>query len=297
MSRVEMISGPVGVAGAALKVVRVPAGDATYLEAGDGHARRVLLLHGGGLDGPALSWRLLIPELAERFHVIAPHWPGHGGSTPFGRPYTIADLGQWLMTLMDQLEIERAALSGVSMGGGAALWAALRRPERVDALIPVASYGVAARAPYHPLSYLLTKLPLNALAFAWMRRRPSALRAAVRALFADPTRVTPDLLSDVAAALEAAGGGAAFTHFQRGEMTPASLRTVFVDELAALAQPTLFIHGVRDALVPLTAAQAAADAAPNARLELLDAGHWPMREAPEAFNALVRAFLDDPGGA
>ncbi|MGF1463504.1 MAG: alpha/beta fold hydrolase [Maricaulaceae bacterium] len=57
------------------------------------------------------------------------------------------------------------------------------------------------------------------------------------------------------------------------------------------AHPTLFIHGQDDRLVPLDAAKNAAKRIPCARVEVMNAGHWPMRECPGAFNAIVLRFL------
>ncbi|MEM9168269.1 MAG: alpha/beta fold hydrolase [Pseudomonadota bacterium] len=272
--------------------VDTPSGLATFLRAGPKTSRAVILLHGGGLDSAALSWRLLIPELARAYRVIAPNWPGYGGSAAFARPYTIADIGAWLMGVLDAVEIERASFLGISMGGGAALWAAVNRPARVDAIIPVGAYGVADRAPLHLLSFLLTRLPLNRVYYAMMRKHPQMLKRAVEGLFADPEKVTPALLSEVRGALADAGDGEAFTDFQRGEITPRRLRTVFTPNLNIVRTPALFIHGKSDPLVPLAAVEDAAEAMPNARLHVMDAGHWPMRERPHAFNETVLAFLD-----
>ncbi|MEM1045264.1 MAG: alpha/beta hydrolase [Pseudomonadota bacterium] len=273
--------------------VSLPSGNAVYLEAGSEHPETILLLHGGGLDCAHLSWQLLIPRLATTYHVVAPNWPGYGGSDAFGRSYTIGDLGQWLMAFLDHLEIQKASMVGISMGGGAALWSVINHPKRVTALVPVATFGVADRAPYHMFTFLLTKLPLNAMLFALLRRYPKLLRRSVEALFADPKRVTRELVSEVANVLETAGNGAAFTHFQRGETGATQLQSVFTAGLKEVSKPTLFIHGVNDALVPIAAVKAAAQSMKTARLEIMDAGHWPMREQPEQFNELVASFLNE----
>ena len=274
------------------RTVELPSGEATFLEAGIGNAKTILLLHGGGLDCASLSWRYLIPELSRDYHVIAPNWPGYAGTPGFGRPFTISDLGAWLITFLDTLDVHRASMVGISMGGGVALWSAIHHPKRVTALVPVGTFGVAERAPYHKLSYLLTKLPLNALTYALMRRYPKSLKRALEGLFADPKRVTPELVTEVAEVLRTAGNGAAFSQFQRGEMTVSRLRTVFDDDLKTVHHPTLFIHGRNDALVPLDAVKHAATLVQNARLEILDAGHWPMRERPIEFNKTVVSFLN-----
>ena len=278
-----------------VRSITLPTGRATYLMSEQGASSPVLLLHGGGLDCATLSWRYLFPALAPDRTVVALNWPGYGGSDAFGRPYTIADLGKWLLAFLDALQIERAALVGVSMGGGAALWATLHHPERVTRLVPVASYGLAARAPYQRLSYLAARLPVNRLSYAVMRRSHWALRRALAAIFADPGKVTEAIVTEVQGVLDSAANARAFSDFQKGELTPGGLRTVLTPELAHIKQPTLFIHGRDDSLIPLADVERAAAAMPNARLAVLDAGHWPMRECPDAFNRLVEAFLRETG--
>ncbi|MGZ2259650.1 alpha/beta fold hydrolase [Roseobacter sp. A03A-229] len=275
--------------------IDLPHGRATFLEAGSQHDRTVLLLHGGGLDCASLSWRRLMPALSPHYRVIAPNWPGYADTIAFERPYTIKDIGQWLMTLMDHLEVEHASMVGISMGGGASLWSALNHPERVYAILPVGTYRVADRAPHHRLSYLLTKLPLNAVSYAIMRRHPSALRRALEAIISKPERVTDEIMAEVKDVLGSAGKGTPFSNFQRGEMTWSHLRTSFGSELSKVSCPSLFIHGRKDSLVPLAAVEAAVGSMQNASLEVMDAGHWPMREDPDTFNRLVLAFMRDTG--
>ncbi|MEO1198823.1 MAG: alpha/beta hydrolase [Pseudomonadota bacterium] len=275
-----------------VRSITLRTGEATFLKDGrDGHGT-IVLLHGGGLDCATLSWRHLFPALIKTRLVIAPNWPGYAGTAPFARTYRIADLGAWLIDFLDALDIEHSTLIGVSMGGGAALWSALHHPDRVDALVPVGTYGLAQRVPHHLMSYLLTKLPLNAVSYAVMRRSRWALRQALQAIFADPDKVSHDILMEVREVLSAAGTGEAFSQFQRGEMTPRGLRTILTAQLPQITQPTLFIHGKADSLVPIADIRQAASTLQNARFEAMDAGHWPMRERPKEFNAIVTAFLD-----
>ncbi|PRY23190.1 alpha/beta hydrolase family protein [Aliiruegeria haliotis] len=77
----------------------------SFVRGGIDAAAPVLLLHGGGLDRVTLSLRLLFPHLAKHHHVIAPDWPGHAGSDLLGGPFRIADLGNWLLDLLDALHI------------------------------------------------------------------------------------------------------------------------------------------------------------------------------------------------
>lgn len=271
--------------------VRLGTGLARYLEAGDPDRTKILLLHGGGLDCASLSWKHLLPRLAATHHVIAPNWPGYGGTTPFRSNYQIRHLGAWLIEFLDELRIKTAVFIGVSMGGGASLWTALNHPRRVEAIVPVGTYGVGKTGPYHFLSYLLTKLPLNVWSYGLMRSNPWMLRQALGSIFADPANVAAEILTEVRDLLDRPDVALAFSRFQRGEMTPSRLRTFLTPYLHSIQQPTLFVQGRHDTLVPLEAVQDAASRMPNAKLELMEAGHWPMREDPDRFNAIIMQFL------
>ena len=253
----------------------------------------ILLLHGGGLDRASLSWRHLFPALAASGRdVIAPDWPGYGDSEGLGRDHTLGDLGAWLLAFLDELHVERVDAVGVSMGGGAALWLALEHPGRVRRIVAADAYGLQDRAPFHGLSYLLTRLPFGAWSGILMRRSRWAVRRALGSIFADPDRIDDALIDEMLDVLRGGTGLATFGRFQRGEVGPRRLRTVLFSRLDRVRAPVLIVHGERDTLVPLANARAAAERMPNARLVTLDAGHWPMRECPERFNQIVASFLE-----
>ncbi|MGV0837533.1 3-oxoadipate enol-lactonase [Mycolicibacterium thermoresistibile] len=131
----------------------------------------------GRADGPAvvlsnslgstrMMWDHQVPALEERFRVIRYDTRGHGSSPVPDGPYSIDDLADDLIGVLDRFGIDRAHLVGLSLGGMTAMRVAARHPERVDRLallctatrIPpavnwteraaiVRSQGVAAVAP------------------------------------------------------------------------------------------------------------------------------------------------------
>lgn len=262
----------------------------SYYESGSG-GRPVLLLHGGGIDSASLSWRYLLPELAKTRRVIAPNFPGYGGSEPLDGPHAVADLGLSLIAFLNRIELSEADVVGVSMGGGIAIWLALEHPERVARLVPVAPYGLQSYAPLHFLSFLASRLPLDRASFVAMRASERVTRRVLGTIFADPSLIDDPLVAEVLKTVRSSDAGSAFADFQRGEVGPRRLATVLMDRVHEIRHPTLFIHGCNDRLVPLSAVKEAMRRMENARLEVLDAGHWPMREQPGIFNAVVRNFL------
>ena len=125
------------------------------VEAGTPGSPVVVLLHGWGAS--AYNFRGVLPLLARSgFHAIAPDLRGHGWSDTITSPgaYSADAMARWVMTLLDQLGVDRCVLVGQSIGGAIALDAAALMRERVSALVLLAPIGftrvrrvVLARAP------------------------------------------------------------------------------------------------------------------------------------------------------
>ncbi|WP_330172225.1 alpha/beta fold hydrolase [Streptomyces sp. NBC_01498] len=203
---------------------------------------------------------------------------GRSVTCPAGAPdYTFADLMADVTGLLDALEVGRAHLVGVSMGGGLAQCLAVARPERV------ASLTLVATSPAGPTE---AELP------------PPAER--VRAVFTDPAP-DPDwsdraaviaylvegerLLGGAAPLDEEAARERAGRIVDRSTDIEAAMKNHWIlpeaedpvtVRLADVAAPTLVLHGTDDPFFPLGHGRALAEGIPGARLVVLDgAGHEP----------------------
>jgi 3-oxoadipate enol-lactonase len=94
----------------------------------------VLLIHAGGMDGR--MWRPLVERLEDRYWLIVPDLRGHGTTPLPPEEYSHVDD---LLAVLDDLKIERATVVGASMGGWVALQLATAAPDRVKALVLMAS--------------------------------------------------------------------------------------------------------------------------------------------------------------
>src|SRR5580765_1483754 len=104
-------------------------------EAGSGPA--VALLH--GLGGAAANWTLVAPPLAERFRVVVPDLPGHGGSSALPAPVEALDpYADRVASLLG----EPTVLVGHSLGAVVALRLAARRPELVRGVVLAGAAGI-----------------------------------------------------------------------------------------------------------------------------------------------------------
>jgi pimeloyl-ACP methyl ester carboxylesterase len=237
------------------------------------------------MDSAELSWGHLISDLAKCFRVIAPNWPGYGGSAWSERRRTTYDLVSCVGQLLDYWFIPTASIVGFSMGGGAALGFALSRPNRVEHLILVSSYGIQSKALYHKLVYLFVHTPgMSALSRRILRCSRYLTRVALRGIMRQRSSITEELLDLCYERIREPDAGKAFLAWQRSEILWSGLRTCYADKLSGLKLPTLFIHGEDDPFVPLSAIRLAADRVADASLCVFDeAGHWPQREEPERF--------------
>src|SRR6266700_7183242 len=105
-----------------------------YFSAGESGSP-VILLHGGGIDSALISWGAIIGQLAAQHRVFAPDLPGYGESATPDIAYTLDYYVHFLEHFMDTLNLERACLIGLSLGGGIALNFTLRSPLRVEKLV------------------------------------------------------------------------------------------------------------------------------------------------------------------
>jgi pimeloyl-ACP methyl ester carboxylesterase len=255
----------------------------------------VVLLHGGGLDWAALTYRCSIGPLAESHRVFAPDLPGFGGSAAPPQDWGIAHYVQFLGRLLDVLELERASLVGISLGGAIALGFALRSPERVVRLVLVDSHGLGQEVPGRVASYLFVRLPLaNALVWTLLSRSRRLVRKSLHAIFHRPAAVSEELVDEVYQELQGRWTGKTWRALQRSEVGWHGARTNYLPRFHEVAVPTLIVHGANDRLVPVAWAERAHAGIEGSQLHIIpECGHWPPREAPAEFNQVVARFLAD----
>ncbi len=260
-----------------------------------GSGEPLLLLHGGGVDGALLSWRLAMPALALKRRVIAFDWPGYGGSQPNPQSNSMDFYIEFTGAVLDALGLQRSALMGLSLGGGAALGFALAHPDRVERLALVDAYGLADRVAFQRLSHWMVQSEgLMLGSYKLLRKSRKLTRWTLGYLLVRKESITNELVDEVYRVICQPDAGKAFLDIQRSDVLPDRVRTCYIDHVTELRMPTLIIHGEQDQLVPLAAAREAVRRNPAIRLEVLPrCGHWPQRDAPDEFNRVTVAFFED----
>ena len=252
-----------------------------YELSGEGPA--LVFVHGGFVD--RTMWRPQVGTFADRCRVVIYDLRGHGRTGPTAAPrYTAGLLADDLRGLLDHLDIRRAAVCGLSLGGMIAQAFAARHPDRLAGLALCDTAAASALSVGDRLQ--------RALFPAW------AARATVRTLGV-PRFV--DLAFGFAAATKGAawlGDDPAIEHYIRASMRatdPTECGKIFdliyhfsTQDLSRVDTPTLLLHGARDAAAIRRHMGVLADRLPHAeRVEIAGAGHLPNLERPAAFNAAL----------
>jgi pimeloyl-ACP methyl ester carboxylesterase len=240
---------------------------------GDGPA--VVFLHEGFVD--SRSWDAQVPALAERFTVIRYDQRGYGRSPRWDGAYSNVDD---LRTLLDSLGVDRAALVAASRGGRIAIEFALAHPERVSALVLVAS-GLRG--------------------FRFEVGTPEQEARWEEAEKTGDLEAMADIDLEVWAPLGDAGGlrqmaldNAHTNLVEDPEVPPEQLA---VDRLAELRVPTLVITGNEDVhAMDEIGDKLEREIAGARRVRMSACDHFPAIRKPDEFNRLLADFLLNPAG-
>lgn len=245
-----------------------------YAEQGDPASRPLIMLH--GLSDSWFSYSLVMPALAERYHVYALDQRGHGDSDRPDTGYAMADMAADVVAFMDRMGLPQATVVGHSMGSIVATELALAAPERLDALILIganASWGLPELAEFlQVIDSLEEPIPAEFV------REFQASTAYEPLPDAFMERVVAESLKLPKLVWRAA---------LRGVVT-----TDYAARLGEIKTPTLVLGGEEDAFCTVEGQRELAARLGNAALKLYpQLAHSPHWERPEAFVRDVTAFL------
>jgi 3-oxoadipate enol-lactonase len=118
---------------------RISVGDIeiNYQEEGSGFP--LVLIH--GLNGDLTGWALVIPEFSRHYRTLALDVRGHGESSKPDEPYSIQGFSEDLHEFLRQVQIPRAHILGLSMGGAIAQQFALDHPGMTRSLVLVSTFS------------------------------------------------------------------------------------------------------------------------------------------------------------
>jgi pimeloyl-ACP methyl ester carboxylesterase len=255
----------------------------------------VVFIH--GLSGSWQNWLEQLPVFARDRRVIAFDLPGFGASQMPREKITIRGYGRFVDALLDELGVSSAAVVGNSMGGFIGIELAIRFPQRIERLVLVSAAGLSIEYLRNERALAVLGAIENRLAAysGWLASRSDALarRPGARRMIFGIVAHRPDRLPGPLVAEQVRGSGKPGFLPALDALTDYPIR----DRLGEIACPTLIVWGAEDKLVPARDADEFARLIPNSRKVVWpETGHVAMLERPEAFNALVQAFLaEEPG--
>ena len=234
----------------------------------------ILFLHGVGSDKSA--WAPQVAHFSRTRAAIAADYPGYGDSA-FTVDATRDDYADAMIALLDALEIERAHLCGLSLGGVIALAMAAAAPDRVASLVIANSFALHpdGRAIHDGSVAACGEMGMAAMADARIDRLlgshpPQGLRAdAVRTMSA----IRPEAYRLGARAVWLA-----------------DMRTAAAD----IKHPALVLCGSEDRVTPPALSDDLAERLGDARrIDIEGASHLSNLERPESFNSAVDEFISE----
>ena len=266
-----------------------------YREAGPSTAPVVVLLH--GFPTSSHMFRNLIPALADRYHVIAPDYPGFGQSaapdhTRFA--YTFANYARLVDGLLRRLGVTRYAMYVMDYGAPVGYRLALLRPERVTALVVQNgnAYAEGLGAFWDPIkAYWADGSEARRRALDFLVA-PETTKSQYTDGVGDVSRVSPDNWVHDQALLDRPGNRDIQLDLFRDYGTNVPLYPEFQAFFRRYQPPTLIVWGKNDKIFPAAGAGPYLRDLPKAELHLLDTGHFALEDKLDVMAPMIHDFLD-----
>lgn len=242
----------------------------------DGPPDAPVVVLGSSLGTNGGMWQPQMEALTGSFRVLRYDHRGHGGSPVPPGPYSLAELGGDLLTLLDILKLDRVRLGGLSLGGMVAMWVAAHAPERVESL-----------------ALLCTSAQLGPPSM-WRERVETVRRSGVAAI-ADAVLTrwfTPEFAARHAGVVAWARRMLVTTPDQGYIGCCGAIETMdLLPDLSRIDTPTLVIAGERDPATPPSHLEKIAAGITGSRLEVVpDAAHLANVERPEPVSRWLVEF-------
>ena len=226
-------------------------------------------------------WSPQLDALSKHFRVVRYDTRGHGASIAPAGEYTLDTLGRDVLAVLDALNIERAHVCGISMGGLTGQWLGVHASDRIDKLIVANTAArIGTLQGWRDRAALVRERGMDEVASgaagrwftpAFVQRQPEVVQR-----MTDRLRATPS--QGYAGCCDA--------------LSVADLR----DEIAKITAPMLVIAGASDPVTTLDDARFIVERVPGARIATLEASHLSNIEAAQAFDSTVLAFLMESDG-
>jgi pimeloyl-ACP methyl ester carboxylesterase len=266
-----------------------------YREAGPKDAPVILLLH--GFPSSSRMFDSLLPTLGRRYHLVAPDYPGFGHSdAPDAKSfaYTFDHLALVMEHFTEQLGLAHYTLFMQDYGGPVGFRMALKRPERVQAIIiqNAVSHEVGLsplwetrRAFWHDRKANEAALRVNFISLESTRQRHVGTDP-------HPETLNPDTWTDEYAFLNRPGEEDIQLDLFYDYRTNVESYPRWQQYLKEHQPPTLVVWGKYDPSFTVAGAKAYVEDVPAAQVHILDAGHFALERKSQEITSLVVQFME-----
>jgi pimeloyl-ACP methyl ester carboxylesterase len=265
-----------------------------YREAGPKDAPVVLLLH--GFPTSSHMFRNLIPALADRYHVIAPDYPGYGQSEMPSRTtfkYTFDRFGELVGGLLEQLSVTRYAMYVMDYGAPVGWRLALKNPERISGLIVQNgnAYDEGLKEFWDPIKKY------------WADGSDASRQALMKLVtlettkfqytdgMSDVSRISPDNWVQDQALLDRPGNSEIQMDMFYDYRTNLPLYPAVQAYFRKHQPPTLIVWGKNDFIFPADGAHPYKRDLPQVEFHLINTGHFALEDKFDEMVPLIRDFL------
>jgi pimeloyl-ACP methyl ester carboxylesterase len=265
-----------------------------YREAGPKDAPVVLLLH--GFPTSSHMFRNLIPALADRYHVIAPDYPGYGQSDMPDRAkfkYTFDRFGELVDGLLDQLGVVHYAMYVMDYGAPVGWRLALKHPERVTGLIVQNgnAYDEGLKEFWNPIKkYWADGSDASRQALLKLVT-PETTKFQYTDGMSDVSRIAPDNWVQDQALLDRPGNNEIQMDMFYDYRTNLPLYPAVQAYFRKHKPPTLIVWGKNDFIFPPDGAHPYKRDLPDVEFHLIDTGHFALEDRFDEMVPLIRDFL------
>jgi 3-oxoadipate enol-lactonase len=247
----------------------------------DGREGGPPLLFSNSLGTNLSMWDAQAAEAAGLgFRVVRYDQRGHGGSDAPAGAYTIAQLGEDALDLLDALHIEGVTFCGLSMGGMTGIWLAMHHPRRI---VRAAFCNTAVWMPPRDL---------------WDQRIESVTSGGMQTVVDGVVErwFTADFRATQSADIERVRAMILATDPAGYAGCSAAIRDMDLrDRLGLIEAPVLVLSGEHDPATPPERGQYIVDRIPGAQKAVLPTAHLSNIEAPDEFNRIVLGFIAGDG--
>jgi len=246
----------------------------------------IILIH--GTSSSLYTWDGWVAGLIPAHRVVRMDLPAFGltGPAPDG-DYSQRRYAQFMIDLMDKLNIQRAILVGNSLGGGIAWVTAITAPDRVAKLVLIDAAGYPNESISVPIGFRLARIPALAPIFDHILPR-GVIESSLNSVYGDPTKVTPALIDQYYELTLRAGNRQALGERMKQSVFSPSMTA----KIRTITQPTLILWGAKDRLVnPENAQRFHVDIAGSQLVIFPGLGHVPQEEDPKTSLAAAIKFL------